>query len=76
MLDEDRQARVLVQQLSELEREALMGLVEGESAAGLARRLSIDTVEAEEILARMKRKLRVTRTASAVRIGLIARASL
>lgn len=53
-----------------------MGLVDGESVAELARRLSIDTVEAQEILDRMKRKLRVTRAASAVRIRLIASASL
>lgn len=71
-MDEQSQAWVLVQQLSELEREALIGLIEGESVSGLASRLSIHTVEAEGVLDAMKRKLGVTRSASAVRIGLIA----
>ena len=71
-MDEQSQARVLVQQLSELEREALSGLIEGESVSGLASRLSIHTVQAEGILDSIKRKLGVTRTASAVRIGLMA----
>ena len=71
-MDEQRQARVLVLQLSELEREALTGLIEGESISELASRLSVHTVEAEGILDVMMRKLGVTRTASAVRIGLIA----
>ena len=71
-MDEQLQARALVQQLSELEREALKGLIEGESVQGLASRLSIHTVQAEGIMDAMMRKLGVTRTASAVRIGLIA----
>ena len=74
-MDEQSQARVLVQQLSELEREALSGLIEGESVSGLASRLSVHTVQAEGILDSIKRKLGVTRTASAVRIGLMAEAA-
>ena len=71
-MDEQLQARVLVQQLSDLEREALTALIEGESVSGLASRLAIHTVQAEGVLDAIKRKLGVTRTASAVRIGLIA----
>jgi cytochrome c-type biogenesis protein CcmH/NrfG len=75
VLNEVRQARVLVQQLSELERDALMGLVDGSQCWTGAPTIHRHRTS-QEILDRMKRKLRVTRAASAVWIRLIASASL
>jgi hypothetical protein len=71
-MDEQAQARSLIQLLSAIELEALKGLVAGESIEDLAGRCVISVVEAGDVRDSMKWKLGVTRDAEAVRIGLIA----
>ena len=71
-MDEQSQAHQLVQKLSSAEREALIGLMNGESVSDLARRLSVEDVTAADIRECMKWKLGVLRDADAVRIALIA----
>jgi DNA-binding CsgD family transcriptional regulator len=71
-VDEQLEARALVQQLSSLEREALLGLMNGESVRDFARRFAMRGRKAADIRRNMKCKLGVIRDADAVRIGLIA----
>jgi hypothetical protein len=71
-VDERFHARALVQQLSCLELEALLGLIECESLRDFARRLAIRGRKAADVRDTMKLKLGVTQDTGAVRIGLIA----
>ena len=71
-MDERQNAKLTVQRLSDAEREALRGMVNGESAASLADRRTITTKEAEELRMALKSRLGVLKDAEAVRMGLTA----
>lgn len=71
-MDERSHAQVLLQQLSPLHLQALLGLMQGESVRGFARRFIIKGRKAADIREGMKFKLGVLRDADAVRIGLTA----
>jgi DNA-binding CsgD family transcriptional regulator len=70
-VDERLNAQALVQQLSPLELEALLGMMKGESLRGFARGLDIRGRKAADLRESMKCKLGVIHNAGAVRIGLI-----
>lgn len=74
-MDEQLHARALIQQLSEIEKDALAGLVNGEPLADLAKRWSLSMATAAEVREAMRCQLGVQKDAEAVRIGLIAERS-
>lgn len=71
-MDERQLAIRMIQQLSGEERNALEGLVSGESVGTLSHRMSVSLARAIEIREALNRKLGVRSNAEAVRIGLIA----
>jgi hypothetical protein len=71
-MDERSHARALLQELSSLQLEALLGLMNGESLREFARRIGVPGRKAADVREAMKLKLGVIRDVGAIRIGLIA----
>ena len=71
-VNESMHARALIRELTEPERDALAGLLRGESVQDLAHRQLISKIEAADCRESMRWKLGVLRDAEAVRIGLMA----
>ena len=71
-MNQGHQARLTVQRLSEAERDALKGMINGESIASLAHRRRISTQHANTLRLALKSRLGVESDAEAVRIGLLA----
>ena len=71
-MNEGHLAKLTIQRLSEAERDALRGMVDGEGASSLARRQRITIEDANTLRLALKSHLGVEMDAEAVRIGLLA----